>query len=463
MTCLNPNPDSKNITAAISSLEKQEWYTDSQKTADINDLIYIQNMLVINNAQTLNSDGYTRIAATGNSTNISPFRIVTLQYLLDKGLYKQKDTTTNIFISTAAFSGEPYLPVGSIEIPSCIFSSTSVIIKFVLQCIPILLVSNSRDTNNPDPSKPVFCTKKTTPVTSGYTSIGVGAGPYDVDVLSEYINTTTVKTQPTYKTPFFTTYDTTTDLLRYDILPFNTILNCCAGVYSLGLEVCGPDYYTKDTDPIMPSNKCTAILTPYCTGDNLMTYQCKEYCTRSHGYICDAPLEKFCENACYPDKNSAEYAEGTCVDSPTTRNPAFRQTCGCAFDGQFYTNWRDSLIKGISPELAKFFDSVGAVIPHCDYPDCVAGMAIRTFNDQTLCPDKNVQVCLAETNVNMGKSSNDQVNINVIENCLQNLGDEPQAPPSSTAWSPKILIISISIIIVLIMLALIGYFLYINK
>ena len=90
-------------------------------------------------------------------------------------------------------------------------------------------------------------------------------------------------------------------------------------------------------------------------------------------------------------------------------------------------------------------------------------MAIRTFNDQTLCPDKNVQVCLAETNVNMGKSSNDQVNINVIENCLQNLGDEPQAPPSSTAWSPKILIISISIIIVLIMLALIGYFLYINK
>lgn len=251
-----------------------------------------------------------------------------------------------------------------------------------------------------------------------------------------------------------------------DILPINAMRACCSNVDTLGLPICGDRYFTDFSAPYAPTTECSTIMDTYCTEDNLMTDQCNSYCSHSPNNVCDIPLSSFCDKACYPDTDSTEYASGNCAVNKFTKNPNFVKTCGCAFQQDFYDNWRDSLIKAINPDLAKFFEGIGSIVPQCDYPDCAGGTALKLRSQETEgCPNKDVEVCLSQTNVNIGEAVNSKININTLENCIEskytsgNPGN-PKLPsfPDGNQTSKIIVIVVVVAIILLIVIALIYFF-----
>lgn len=402
---------------------------------------------------------------SNNEIDLSPFKVVGLQYLVIAGLYKpiaipghvgsasfSLPSTGIIYTPSGFTSTSQYLPVGDIFVEDASGWVQG------LSNIPVLLVQN-QDT---------FCTPITSSSLIQYTAI------YSAGITSKatgnQVNVLTAhKAANGYVllgnvTQYFTGYMAMVNP-NYLIINFNQSGALIGGGgITLGKIYYGDGYYSTpfmnfriydDPDVKLPNfinvmtnvntatgtseytptffdilpfqvmEKCAAgsinnsavcagvtstvlnsSLQSYCVGDNLKTQTCYNYCNANG---CDSALTTYC----------GTYSFNPSL--PSDEQIAQDQTCGCHYTTAYYLDARENnLFPGVDSSTAQTInEALGDVKANCEYGGCEQG-SIKIFNNPPICPtESNIQICLAQAKTNVGSATNFAVKAGQYLNCTQ--------------------------------------------
>jgi hypothetical protein len=222
---------------------------------------------------------------------------------------------------------------------------------------------------------------------------------------------------------------------KWDCLPpvpsmdYTAKINCCSSTNLPGNTPNG--YCASGWCPT--SDNCASFMTLYCTGNNLQSNECRQFCKKNPGK-CDQALISYC------------------ADPKNFSVPA----CGCAMPNSQYP-----IIQALTPE------GLGVPIT-CDQRCGINNDAIRLINQQQDCTIGTICVAnLSDVNV---IGSQLQKGITINQNC-GNVKPSPAAPsnpsnpPGSNGFYQKIkdyisttngkIILGVIIIIIIIFIGLI--------
>ena len=173
-------------------------------------------------------------------------------------------------------------------------------------------------------------------------------------------------------------------------------LQCCLapGNPSIGNVTCDPKYRNRNGEDCRPKMK------EYCVGEKLNSDECADFCQQNKG-ACDVELTKFCA-----DKNSFEKPENETYDS----------ICSCFYPQKVYDDYLDKVVV----KFPKVDKSQFSANPQCIHSKCESAMVKP--NQESDCPDNNVQVCLQNVNIkgdNMAMKDNATIDIHAQADCEQ--------------------------------------------
>lgn len=408
---------------------------------------------------------------------LSPFKIVTLQWLIEQGKATPKNDNANLCFPKGGcgnyfmliFSpNDKYLPVGDIFI-----QGTDK--PYDMNQIPILLVKNDPD----------FCTiidrsdygwygdqyKCPGGQDTGFYTYRPNNGIYkgEFQVLSSFLTIrdfwdknrgynpifAAVKRkylieidgssfhmgsadchhdfEQIYSTPFYNFFSRSSRegggaFKTFDIIPRLLFASCCAKTIpdSINPMYCG-EYYTNQ-------NACAQGMRYYCEGENLNTPECKAYCKNND---CDDNLEAYCGAGTYEDQKK-KYNEQ-------------KEICSCFMPRTFYEKKDEDFYSQMGSGGKQLVDLLKASgvyggRPECSDLQCKFGGTILQHKNFTAgsCPNIQIQNCLNTASMNnkgnlQGAVSTEQANNCVQQSTTQNVQQQspttPTPAPKQTAQS----------------------------
>uniref|UniRef100_A0A6C0DN65 Uncharacterized protein n=1 Tax=viral metagenome TaxID=1070528 RepID=A0A6C0DN65_9ZZZZ len=408
--------------------------------------------------------------------NLFPFKIVTLQWLIDIGKATPKNDNANLcfpkgscgnYFMLIFSSNDKYLPVGDIFV-----QGTSN--PYDMNQIPILLIKNDPDystiidrvdynwygdeyqcpggqdtgfytyRNNDGVYKGDYQVVSSFLTIAGFWDRNRGYNPVfaavkrkylkEIDGASFYLGSADCyhDFEQLYSTPFYTFFSRSSRegggaFKTFDIIPRILFASCCAGTIpdSIDTKYCG-DFYNNES-------ACRIGMSYYCKGDNLNTAECKSYCKNND---CDTNLEAYCSAGTYEDQKK-KYNEQ-------------KEICSCFMPRTFYEKKDDEFYSAMGPGGKQLVDLLKASgvyggRPECSDLQCKFGgttLQHKTFTAGS-CPNIQIQNCLNSASMNnkgnlQGAVSTDQANNCVQQSTTQNSPSPlPQPSPSSpTPSSP---------------------------
>jgi hypothetical protein len=170
---------------------------------------------------------------------------------------------------------------------------------------------------------------------------------------------------------------------------------------------------------IPTSDECDQGMVSYCEKENLLKDDCYKYIkTRNKNF--DIELKKYC-NSSTVDKT----------------DPNFLDTCSCFFNQSFYDDWRKTTMKSVgNSKLSELLLSQykSSVIPKCEYPTCANTTSIKPFETTVQqCPANQFQQCINNSFQTYDGASLQQnvIDASQINNCVQTSNIQPNPTPSS--------------------------------
>jgi hypothetical protein len=174
---------------------------------------------------------------------------------------------------------------------------------------------------------------------------------------------------------------------------------------------------------------CTQGMNNYCTDKNLLTDDCVKY-IKSKNLNFNSQLQSYCSK---PDADKT--------------HPNFQTVCSCFFPQSFYDNWRSSSLTSVAdPKLASLLlaQYKSPVIPKCEYPFCANSTSLQPFENPSIkCPDNQIQQCINNSYTSYDGSNFEKSNIDATQaiNCVQtsettNIANQPSTTTTSATATP---------------------------
>lgn len=148
---------------------------------------------------------------------------------------------------------------------------------------------------------------------------------------------------------------------------------CCDGTKVTNTQECGDLYMDPDRDDCS-SGKCSAVQREYCTGENLNTENCKEYCKQNEN-ACRQSLRDFCK-----DKHEGSERE------------KYKDICACYYTPDFYAK--------INKQFAEKWnipEELNDARPQCMSNECLMA-SIQPTGDQP-CPSASIVSCIQNVDI----------------------------------------------------------------
>ena len=161
----------------------------------------------------------------------------------------------------------------------------------------------------------------------------------------------------------------------------------------------------------------------YCIGENLNTEECKAYCKKND---CDTNLQAYCEAGTYEDQKK-KYNEQ-------------KEICSCFMPRTFYEKKDDEKYSAMGPAGEKLKQLLITNNVYGDKPECsdlqcrVAGTTIqhKSFRgDAVDCRNLQIQNCINDASIKNQGNLQGSVSTDQANNCVQQ-SSSPSAPPSSS-------------------------------
>jgi hypothetical protein len=227
----------------------------------------------------------------------------------------------------------------------------------------------------------------------------------------------------TYSTPFYNFFVVSSRAggggwRVTDIVPRNLIASCCAKTLPENIDhkFCG-DYFTNQ-------NACKIGMDYYCKGDNLTTQECKSYCKIND---CDTNLQAYCEAGTYEEQKK-KYNEQ-------------KEICSCFMPRTFYEKKDDEKYSAMGPAGQKLKQLLITNNVYGDKPECsdlqcrVAGTTIqhKSFRgDAVDCRNLQIQNCINDASIKNQGNLKGSVSTDQANNCVQQSSSSPTPSPTQS-------------------------------
>ncbi len=178
-----------------------------------------------------------------------------------------------------------------------------------------------------------------------------------------------------------------------------------------------------------PGVACVQGMNYYCVDDNLNTAECKAYCKNND---CDTNLQAYCEAGTYEEQKK-KYNEQ-------------KEICSCFMPRSFYEKKDDEKYSAMGPAGEKLKKLLIANNVYGDKPECsdlqcrVAGTTIqhKSFRgDAVDCRNLNIQNCINEASMNNRGNLQGSVSTEQANNCVQQSTTQPSSNPSEPPSNPS--------------------------
>ncbi len=174
-----------------------------------------------------------------------------------------------------------------------------------------------------------------------------------------------------------------------------------------------------------PGVACVQGMNYYCRDDNLNTAECKAYCKNND---CDTNLEAYCGAGTYEEQKK-KYNEQ-------------KEICSCFMPRSFYEKKDDEKYSAMGPAGEKLKKLLIANNVYGDKPECsdlqcrVAGTTIqhKSFRGDAIdCRNLQIQNCINEASMNNRGNLQGSVSTDQANNCVQQSTTQPSSSQPSSS------------------------------